>query len=101
MKLLIVTSIAEYQEDVVKLLKASHIQAFSSSEIEGFKNLNSMVSTENWYGNRTISDQSVMIFSFAEEEHVDEFLASAKQFNEKVKTKNRVRAVVLDIEKQI
>lgn len=101
MKLLIITAIAEFEKAVTQMLKDAHIEAFSSSDIEGHKNFNSMVNTQNWYSSGNISDESLMIFSFTEEGQVEEFMAAARVFNEKQKTNNRIRAVVLPIEKHL
>lgn len=101
MKLLIVTAIAEFQDELSQMLKDSNIEAFSSSEIEGYKNLNSMVSTQNWYSSGRIADESLMVFSFTEDRQIDEFMKVASAFNDRQKTNNRIRAVVLPIERQL
>lgn len=101
MKLLIITAIAEFEKAVTQMLKEAHIDAFSSSDVEGHKNLNSMVNTQNWYSSGKISDESVLIFSFTEEEQIAEFMRAARAFNEKQKTQNRIRAVVLPIEQHL
>lgn len=39
MKLVIVTTVSAFQKDVLKLFKQADIEAFSSSEIDGYKRL--------------------------------------------------------------
>lgn len=101
MKLLIITAIAEFEKPVSQMLKQAQIEAFSSSDIEGHKNINSMVNAQNWYSSGNISDDSLMIFSFTGQEQIDEFMSAARAFNEEQKTQNRIRAVVLPIEQHL
>lgn len=101
MKLLIITAIAEFQDALTQMLKDANIEAFSSSDIEGYKNLNSIVSTQNWYSSGRIADESLMVFSFTEDRQIDAFLKAASAFNEERKTDNRIRAVVLPIERHL
>ena len=48
MKLLILTSVAEFQEEILKLFKIAKIEAFSRSEIDGYKNSNELIATLSW-----------------------------------------------------
>lgn len=101
MKLLIVTSVVTFQKDVLKLFKKANIEAFSSSEIDGYKNGNSLVATQSWFPGEKGGNESVMLFSFTEEEKIDDLFKYLKEYNKHLETNNPVRAVVLPIERSI
>jgi hypothetical protein len=101
MKLLIVTSVVAFHKDVLKLFKKANIEAFSSSEIDGYKNGNSLVATQSWFPGDKGGNESVMLFSFTEEEKITQLFRYLKEYNEKLETNNPVRAVVLPIERSI
>ena len=49
MKLLIVTSVSEFQKEILKIFKMAGIEAFSRTEIDGYKNANSVIATVSWF----------------------------------------------------
>ena len=101
MKLLIVTTVSDFQKEVLKLFKQANIEAFSSSEIDGYKNTNSLVATQSWFPGHKGGNESLMFFSFTDEEKIDEIFTYIKEFNKDLETNNPVRAIVLPIEKSI
>lgn len=101
MKLLIVTALHEFQKKVLKLFREAEIEAFSSSEIDGYKNANSLVATQSWFPGEQGGNESSMFFSFTEEEKVKKFFGLLREFNAGLQTDNPVRAVVLPIEDHI
>lgn len=101
MKLLIVTIVDEFQHEAMRLFKESHIDRFSGSEIDGFKELPSLLMNSSWFPKEKGGAESTMFFSFTEEEKIDAFLELAKEFNETLETDNPIRAIVVPIEKFI
>lgn len=101
MQLLLVTAVSEFQREVLKLFKKSDIEAFSSSEIDGYKNTHSLMATQTWFPHEEGGNESVMFFSFTDDQKVDDFFEHVKKFNEHMETNNPVRAVVIKIEKFI
>lgn len=101
MKLLIVTTVSDFQKEVLKLFKEANIEAFSSSEIDGYKNTNSLVATQSWFPGHKGGNESLMFFSFTDEDKIDEIFTYIKDFNRHLETNNPVRAVVLPIERSI
>lgn len=102
MKLLIVTAVEEFQKDVLKLFKKAGIEAFSTSEIEGYKNgNNSVVATQSWFPGEKGGSESLMVFSFAQEEKIAPFFKLVEDYNNTLKTNNPVRVVVVPIERAI
>lgn len=102
MKLLIVTAVEEFQKDVLKLFKQAGIEAFSTSEIDGYKNGNSsLISAQSWFPGEKGGSGSLMVFSFTEETNIDAFFTLAAQYNQNLESNNPVRAVVVPIERAI
>ena len=101
MQLLIVTAVSEFQKELLKLFKKAEIEAFSSSEIDGYKNKHSLLATQTWFPHEEGGNESVMFFSFTDEKKVDEFFTHVKNFNQNMETNNPVRAVVVGVEKFI
>lgn len=101
MKLLLVTTVSEFQKDVLKLFKKANIEAFSSSEIDGYKNTNSLIATQSWFPGEKGGNESSMFFSFTDEDKITAFFGYVREFNNKMETNNPVRAVVVPIENSI
>ena len=101
MKLLLVTAVSQFQKDVLKLFKKAEIEAFSSSEIDGYKNKHSLLATQTWFPHEEGGNESVMFFSFTDIEKIEDFFSLLKVFNQNMETNNPVRAVVVNIEKFI
>ena len=101
MKLVIVTTVEEFQKDVLKLFKNASIESFSSSEIDGYKNVASLLMTSNWFPGVKGGNESSMFFSFTEAEKIDKLFSLIKEFNSNMETNNPIIAIVVPIEKFI
>ncbi|MBI6120086.1 hypothetical protein [Salegentibacter maritimus] len=101
MKLLILTSVAEFQEEILKLFKTAKIEAFSRSEIDGYKKSNKLIATLSWFPGEKGGNESLMFFSFTEKEKIDLLFNLVSEFNEKMETNNPIRLAVVNIEKYI
>ncbi|WNH10841.1 hypothetical protein [Thalassobellus suaedae] len=101
MKLVMVTAVQEFQKDVLKLFKKANIESFSSSDIDGYKSVSSVLMTSNWFSSLKGGTESSLFFSFTDEENIDSLFDLIKVFNENLETNNPVRAIVLPIEKYI
>jgi hypothetical protein len=101
MKLVIVTSVEEFQDDVLKLFKTADIESFSTSEIDGYKNTPSILATLSWFPSIKGGNESQMFFSFTEEEQIDRLFHLIAEFNSKQSTSNPIRGIVVPIEKYI
>ncbi len=93
---------AEFQKEVLKFFKKANIEAFSSSEIDGYKNAaNSLVATQSWFPGEKGGNESSMFFSFTDEDRISDFFNQVREFNDQLETNNPVRAVVVPIERSI
>lgn len=101
MKLLIVTVVEEYQEDILKLFKDAKIENFSESDIDGYKNPASLLMTSSWFPSKKGVTDSRMFFSFTEDKNIDTAFELIKEYNKNIITYNPIKAVVVPIEKYI
>lgn len=101
MKLVIVTAAQEYEKDLFQLFKKSGIHSFSHSEIDGHKNGDAALLTANWFGAQKVSAESLLFFSFTDEQHIEPLFHLVTAFNNNLETSNPIRAVVVPIEKHI
>jgi hypothetical protein len=101
MKLVIVTSVEEFQKDVLKLFKNANIENFSSSDIDGYKNGSSILMASSWFSGQKSGNESMLFFSFTEDENIDALFNLIEEFNTKLETNNPIKAIVVPIEKFI
>ncbi|PRX43069.1 hypothetical protein [Salegentibacter salegens] len=101
MKLLIVTSVAEFQKEILNIFKKANIEAFSRTEIDGYKNTNSVIATVSWFPGEKGGNESLMFFSFTENEKIELLFDLVSEFNENLETNNPIRVAVVNIENYI
>ncbi|UNY97970.1 hypothetical protein MQE36_12845 [Zhouia spongiae] len=101
MKLLLVTVVEEFQEDILKLFKEAGIERYSGSDIHGYKELLSEKLIANWFLTEKDAIESAMFFSFTEDENTDKVFELIKAFNNQIETNNPVKAIVVPVEKWI
>ena len=101
MKLVIVTAVEVFQEEVLNIFKKANIKNFSSSDIDGHKNRTSVLVASNWFSGVKSSNESTMFFSFTKEEKIDTLFELIKEFNTNLETNNPIKAIVVPIEKSI
>ena len=101
MKLVIVTAVEQFQYDVLKLFKKANIESFSSSGIDGYKKIPSVLKTSSWFPSEKGGNKSSMFVSFTDDEHIDALFSLIKAFNKNLETNNPMIAIVVPIEKFI
>jgi hypothetical protein len=101
MKLVIVTSVEEFHNEVINLFKKAQIENFSESDIDGYKNGNGAIMSSNWFASKKSGNESSLFFSFTDDEHIDALFNHIKEFNTNLETNNPIKAVVVPIEKFI
>ena len=101
MKMIIVTTVEEYKNEVFKLFKKAGVESFSESDIDGYKSAAPLMYTSSWFPSDKGGAASNMFFSFTEDEKVTELFKLLKQFNEAKDTTNPIRAVEVPIERTV
>ena len=99
MKLLVVTSLKEYQKKVAQLLDLAKITVFSVTETMGIKDQQDSNLLNNWFSSGTEKFDSIFQFSFTDAAKADQALSLIKKYNAENETGFPIRAFVLPVEK--
>ena len=99
MKLLVVTSLKEYQKKVAHILDQAGIEVFSVSETIGFKVHQTSNMLDNWFSSGSEQFDSIFLFSFTEELKADYVLELIKKYNVENNTGFPVRAFIIPVDK--
>ena len=100
-KLVIVTAVEQFRNDVLRLFKKAGIESFSGSEIDGYKTAPPLLMTQSWFPGERGGNESHLYFSFTDEAHIDTLFALIEGFNQTLETNNPVKAIVVPIERAI
>lgn len=99
MKLLVVTSLKEYQKNVVKIMDLAGITVFSVTETIGFKDQHTPALLDNWFSSGSEQFDSIFLFSFTEAAKADQVLSLIESYNAQSKMVFPIRAFVMAVEK--
>ena len=98
MKLLVITSLKEYQKTVSDILYKSGINVFSVTETIGFKDHQQVNLLDNWFSRGGDQFDSIFIFSFTSEDKAHSVVEQVKGYNENNDTGFPIRAFVLTVD---
>lgn len=98
MKLLIITSVQEFEKHIPLLFKKAAISAFSSTNIKGYKTGDPPILQDNWFSSKTDDLESSVFFTFTDEDKINSALELIKEFNRQTAGQNPMHAIVLGIE---
>ena len=101
MKLLLITTIKEFEKNVKDLLVHSGVSVFSYTAVKGYKAEGKEASADNWFASDVTESNSLMFMAFVEDEKMDEVCGKVKNFNAKQEFQSKVHVVTLNIEKSI
>ncbi|MBG7630774.1 MAG: hypothetical protein IZT56_10100 [Bacteroidetes bacterium] len=101
MKLLMITSVKEFEKDVCKLFKASKIEVYSTLDVQGNKLQKPTNIQDNWFSAQRDTLDSKLFFTFTSEELIDEMLKEVESYNKEKASNNPVKAIVMNIEKHV
>ena len=101
MKLIVVTCLKEYKEDVYKLFKQAEISVFSATDLVGFKNNQTYNLLQDWFASGDEKFDSLMVFSFTGDENASQGMNLIKNYNDTNKPDFLIRAFILPVERSI
>lgn len=99
MKLLVITSLKEYQKKVAQIMEQTGISIFSVSETIGFKDQKTSNLLDNWFSSGNEQFDSVFLFSFTEEAKAETAMELVKKHNVENVTGFPVRAFIIPVDK--
>lgn len=100
MKLIVVLSLVDFRESVIKLLHDAGVKRFSTADITGYKDRKT-ADDLNWFSSRLlrVKTDSLVFFSFAEEQAAEEVVRQVNVLNRATEDNFPVHAFVMDVEK--
>ena len=98
MKLLVVTTLAEYDAKVTEMLTQAGINVFSKTETTGFKAAQQKNILDNWYGGDENQYDSIFFFSFAEQDKADNMLKAINKRNAEKDKLFPIRGFIMPVE---
>jgi hypothetical protein len=99
MKLLVVTSLKEYQKNVAKIMDLSGITVFSVTETIGFKDHHTFNLLDNWFSSGDEQFDAIFLFSFTEAAKADQALSLIRKYNTQNENGFPIRGFVMAVEK--
>ena len=99
MKLLLITAIKEFEDQIKQMLKKSAVQSFSCQDVKGFKNNFGEADVSNWFGNEGSETDSILFYAFVAKEKVDLLFELVATFNNEQESLSQIHVAVLNIEK--
>ncbi|NOS55529.1 MAG: hypothetical protein HOP37_04650 [Cyclobacteriaceae bacterium] len=99
MKLLVITSLKDYQKEAIKLFHKAGIKVFSVSKTMGFKEDDSVNLMDSWFSNEAEYFDSIVMFSFTTEEKSNKAMELVDSYNTESKIEFPIRVFIMSIEK--
>ncbi len=101
MKLLIITVIKEFEEDVKKILFDAGIREFTSADVIGNRDTDVKSMSDNWFAKDGGETDSKLFWILAPDEKVMLTKASIETFNSRQHTPSRIHLAILKTEGSI
>lgn len=98
MKLLLITAIEEFENDVINILKHSGVKSFSYQSVKGYRNDENEMS--NWFRKDEIAVNSLLFTVFSECNCIHEIYKSINEFNQKQKTVSQIHIATINLENE-
>ncbi len=99
MKLVLITSIAEFEKDVKKMLKEAKVKSYSYRDVKGFRDASEESLESNWFGSEMNETDSVVFYAFILQQNLDMLFDEVAAFNKKQETISKVHLAVFGVEK--
>jgi hypothetical protein len=99
MKLLLVTSLKEYQKTVADIVDSAGIKVFSVSETIGYKEHQVPNLLDNWFSSGSDQFDSIFLFSLTEKEKAEQAMELINEHNAENETGFPIRAFIIPVEK--
>jgi hypothetical protein len=99
MKLLVVTSLKEYQKTVADIFAKAGIAVFSITETTGFKDHQRPNLLDDWFSSGGDHFNSLLLFSFTSAANAERALDLVKKYNSESKPAFPIRAFILPVDK--
>ncbi len=100
-KLIALTVVKELEKDAISLLKKAGILTWSTINMEGHKQYNENHIENNWFSSSHNNVDSVLLFSFTENEKIEGLIHLLNEFNQKSDCSNPIKLAAMHVEQFI
>ena len=99
MKLLVITSLKEYQSKLAHIMEEAEIPIFSVSETIGFKDHKTPNLLDNWFSSGNEQFDSIFMFSFIEQKKAERALELIQTYNTENVTGFPIHAFIIPVDR--
>lgn len=99
MKLVLITSVRQYKQQVQKVLKNCNIQNYSFQDVVGHRDISSVADSGNWFVGDRFESQSITFFAMVPASSIDCLFEEVERFNSTLESLSRVHLSILNVEK--
>ncbi len=101
MKLVLITAVASFKNEIQQLLKQSGVKTYSYRDVIGFKDSSDDALATNWFGSEMHENESIAFYAFVPSENLETLYESVLNFNQKLATTSKVHVVTFVIDQFI
>lgn len=98
MKLLIITSISEFEKEIKQMLVKANVKNFSYKEVIGYHNTSDEAIGDNWFATEMNENESILFYAFVPSENVALVFNLINEFNAKQETTSKIHVATVNIE---
>ena len=98
MKLLIITSISEFEKEIKQMLVKANVKNFSYKEVIGYHNTSDEAIGDNWFATEMNENESILFYAFVPSENVEMVFNAINEFNGKQEKLSKIHVATVNIE---
>ncbi len=98
MKLIIITAISTFENEIRKILKSAEIDTYSVVDVSGFRDNTLDAVSTNWFATEMNKSKSILFYVFVKEEKAAHVFKNVNVFNETLESDSRIHIAKLNIE---
>lgn len=99
MKLVIITAVKEFENNIKLLLTKADVKIFSFREVTGYRDSTKDAIETNWFSSEMNQTESILFYAFVKKDNVDILFDLIKTFNDQQKTLSQIHVAIINIEK--
>ena len=98
MKLLIITAITAFENDIKAMLQKANISTYTFSNVTGFSDISEEAISSNWFASEMNETESILFYAFVRKENAMLFFNLVNEFNATQETHSHIHVAQLNIE---
>ncbi|HZW78272.1 MAG TPA: hypothetical protein VFF21_08220 [Flavobacteriaceae bacterium] len=99
MKLLILTAVRTFEEQVRKILETENVLSYSYTNVTGYRDSTQDSVARNWFATEMNRAESLLFFAFVSEEIGNKVFKAVEELNTTCDLRSKVHIVICPIDK--